>query len=100
MIVETDPTNHQSIAAVKEERALEICSLVIMETVFQEFTSVMETMIAWTILMKIQDISAVSSELLAGLEMLITNSTLLSFFKYFLKVFIIFLIRYFVYFSR
>lgn len=74
MIVETDLTNRQSIAAVKEERALEICSHVIMVTAFQEFTSVMETMIAWTILMKIQDISAVSSELQAVREMLITNS--------------------------
>lgn len=60
-IVEMVQTNLQSIAKAREGLALVIFSLVIMETAFPEFTFVMEIMIASIIVMKINDINAVST---------------------------------------
>ena len=52
--------NHQNTANQKEEHALAIYLLVTMETVYHEFTSVMETMTVWTTLMKMQGTNVVS----------------------------------------
>lgn len=60
MIVWMEVTNHQSTVIPKEELALAIFSLVIMDTAYQEFIFVTVTMIAWTIRMKMIATNAVS----------------------------------------
>lgn len=62
-IVETDLTNLLSIVNLKDEPVSAICSLVIMGTVYREFTFVMVIMIVWITLMKTFDINAVSNVL-------------------------------------
>lgn len=59
-IVVMEQMNHQSIVAAREELASVIFSLVIMETVYREYTSVTVITIVWITVMKITDTSAVS----------------------------------------
>lgn len=63
MTVEMALMNHQNTVSQKEEHVLVICLHVTMETVYHEFTSVMGIMTVWTILMKTQGTSVVSTAL-------------------------------------
>lgn len=56
-------TSPQSIAEAKEEHALEICLLAIMETACRVYTFAMGIMIAWITVTKTTDISVVSVKL-------------------------------------
>lgn len=60
MIVETEPMNLQNTAKAMEELVSVIYSLVITETVCQEFICVMATMTVWIIVTKIVVINVVS----------------------------------------
>ena len=71
MIVWMAVMNHLVIVNQKVELVLEIYLLVIMEIAYLEFTSVMETMIVWIILMKMNVTNAMIESVMKKLSLLV-----------------------------
>lgn len=71
MIVAINPMNQKIIVKAKNVPVLVICLLVIMAIVYREFISVMETMIVWTILMKMNAINATLANVIRNVNLLV-----------------------------